>query len=227
MSASYEAGKPDADRALDEIVRSVKAFTLADHAAPVVGISWTDFVDPDLAAAEVGQMWMGARFEGNLNRVPAFTVDDAALAWVDRYLQLQPDVRPLCDVAIDRLNLARRRASPGDKAIDGAICLEALLGDEDHQELTYRLKLRAALLLETELAERKRVRDTVGAFYSLRSAIVHGRVRKKRDEAKDAACATAGLDICARVLRTIVLHNRKPVPGDWELSGGSTITQIT
>jgi hypothetical protein len=36
-------------------------------------------------------------------------------------------LRRLVDVALDRLNLARRR-SPGNQAIDSGICLESLLG---------------------------------------------------------------------------------------------------
>jgi hypothetical protein len=44
-----------------------------------------------------------------------------AIEWVKRYIDLAPEVRPHCDIAIERLNLARRRLSPGNKAIEGAI----------------------------------------------------------------------------------------------------------
>lgn len=144
-----------------------------------------------------------------------------AIEWVDRYLQLTPDVKRICDVALERLNLARRRTSPGNIAIEGAICLEALLSGEDSGDLTYKLKLRAALLLATDLEQRRAIQKTVGDFYKLRSRTVHGDVIKAGD-AQLHTCAAKGLEICARVLRKIVERNEKPVPSDWELMGGVT-----
>jgi hypothetical protein len=202
----------------DELERSIRAFTLADNAAPAIGVSWIDFVDPDLAKAEAFQMAIAPGSEGAFAAV-AKNIDADAIAWVDRYLQLDSGVKRVCDIALERLNLARRRISPGNKAIEGAICLEALLGDDTPHELVYKLKLRAALLLETELEKRRAIQKSVGEFYSLRSHTVHGRVNKTGD-AQLQACADRGLEICARALRIIVQRNEKPVPSDWELIGG-------
>ena len=122
--------------------------------------------------------------------------------------------------ADDRLNLARRRRSPGDQAIDGGICLEALLGDDSPQELTYKLRLRAALLLGTTLSERHEIRQAVGDLYALRSKVVHGRARRPEDTLPDTRCASRGLEICAQAARAIVQRNDRPNFATWELTGG-------
>jgi hypothetical protein len=204
----------------EELASAIRAFTLADGAAPVLGVCWVEFVDPDLALAEVGRMWMSPNFEGMLGQVSPLSIDTASLFWVDRYLSLKVDVKSGCDVALDRLNLARRRQSAGNKAIEGAICLEALLGGDGNQELTYKLRLRAALLLSFDVHERRRISRAVRDFFTLRSKTVHGERRNAKDVQKDDACARDGLDICAGVVRVVVAMNRKFVPEDWELSGG-------
>jgi hypothetical protein len=63
-SADVMAGQATNDSAYCAILDATRAFTLVDRAAPVVGTSWTDFVDPELTAAESAQVRMGARFEG-------------------------------------------------------------------------------------------------------------------------------------------------------------------
>jgi hypothetical protein len=131
---------------------------------------------------------------------------------------LAPEVRPYCEIAIDRLNLARRRLSPGDKAIDGSICHEALLAYDSNQEITHRLSLRSALLLSTEFKERQEISNAVKKFYKLRSDSVHGNALKPKDAQRNADCAECGLDICAQVLRKIVSLNKKFDPS-WDLSG--------
>jgi hypothetical protein len=204
----------------DVLEQTVNAFTLVDGAAPVVGPSWLEFSDPDLGKAEYGQMWTVPTYEGDLVSVQQIDINREALQWLNRYLELRGDIQAMCDVAIDRLNLARRRQSPGNKAIEGAVCLEALLGDDDERELTYKLGVRAALLLGTDLAERREIKKAVRDFYKLRSATVHGRSRKLNDASRDVTCAAKGVNICSRVLQEIARRNEKPVPGDWELSGG-------
>jgi hypothetical protein len=202
----------------DELERTIRAFTLVDG-APVVGRSWLEFVDTDLAMAEFGRISNLRRYEGIEPFFP-ITVGTDAIEWVERYIHLAPEVRPQCDIAIERLNLARRRHSPGDKAIEGGICLEALLGPDTNQEITYRLRLRSAFLLSSDLNGRREISNAVKEFYKLRSATVHGSLSNLKNTQKDEACAARGLDICAQALRKIVSPNKKFVPEDWELSGG-------
>jgi hypothetical protein len=223
MPAYESASDNKAPPRSDVLERTVSAFTLVDGATPVIGASWLEFADIDLANAEIGQTWMGPTYEGVLSFVQETKIDDEAVAWVNKYLDLGDDVMGMCDVAIERLNLARRRQSPGNKAIEGAICLEALLGDNDNRELTYKLALRAALLLATGLAARREIKEAVSRLYKLRSSTVHGRPSKTAHVSRDAACAAKGLEICTRALQEIVRRNEKPTPGDWELSGGAPL----
>lgn len=223
----------------DEIERTIRAFTLIEDAdpvigapwgatpmigapggcAPVIGTSWIDFVDTELTIAESGRrVTYNSAHEGALD-IHSRVVDTDRSEWVERYIRLAHDVRSQCNIAIERLNLARRRNSPGDKAIEGAICLEALLGNpDDKQGIVYKLSLRSALLLSTDFDERCKISNYVKEFYDLRSRTVHGNTRKSKPD--DATCAKRGLDICAQVLRKIVSLNKKFVPRDWELSGG-------
>jgi hypothetical protein len=129
-SADLTAWKAINDRAYAAVFDAARAFTLANRGAPVVGDLWTDFVDPTLALAEFGQLSMAAHFEGSPSQVRPLKVDDETLAWAERYLRMDETLRPSVAVALDRLNLARRRPSPGDRALDGGICLEVLLGDD-------------------------------------------------------------------------------------------------
>jgi hypothetical protein len=203
----------------EELERTVRAFTLVDKASPIIGTSWLDFVDDDLHMAEVGMMSMSPSYEG-LPPVFAINVDAEATKWVEQYLCLSPSLRPQCDVAIERLNLARRRHSPGNKAIEAGICLEALLGADSNQEITYRLRLRAALLLASDLDKRREISKAVADLYNLRSAAVHGALFKAKDIPTNVARVERGLEICAQVLREIVSSNKDFVAADWELSGG-------
>ena len=131
----------------DAIERTIRAFTLAEDAdpkiawltapmivgpprggAPVTDTSWIDFVDPELAMADIASYMLGNPASEVARTFCSHTVDTDAIEWVERYIHLTPEVKSQCDIAIDRLNLARRRLSPGNKAIEGAICLEALIG---------------------------------------------------------------------------------------------------
>jgi hypothetical protein len=124
----------------DEIERTIRAFTLAEDAnptiawlaapmiyglprgwAPVTDASWIEFVDHELAAADIAYSLLGNPASEVARTFYSHTVDTDAIKWVEQYISLAPEVKSQCDIAIDRLNLARRRLSPGDKAIEGAI----------------------------------------------------------------------------------------------------------
>jgi hypothetical protein len=219
-STGFEASSRNPGPRSIELERTVRAFALAGEASPILGTGWLEFVDSDIALAEYGQMWMSPIRESDvsISRHP-LDIDQEAIEWVERYVGLDPNLKRVCDVAIERLTLARCRHYPGNKAIEGAICLEALLGDGSNQELTYRLRLRAALLLGKNLNERREISHAVKNFYDLRSKTVHGG-ETSLDEVALNTCAKRGIEICAEVLRAIVKLNRKYIPLDWELSGG-------
>ena len=97
-----------------------------------------------------------------------------------------------------------------DKILDVAIALERMY-ELDRGEIEFKLKTRAAYLLETAPGGRLQVFKGIGAFYNARSAIVHkpGRKRKKVDQ-RDAF--SAGFDVARRSL--VKLMTDGP-PSDW------------
>lgn len=81
------------------------------------------------------------------------------------------------NIAIKRLNRAYTRESEEDAILDLVIAIEALLTDNDHGEITYKVSTRAAWVLSElpmypyTLIETKRI---IAKLYAFRSNIVHG-----------------------------------------------------
>ncbi|WP_445217738.1 hypothetical protein ACKWRH_38100 [Bradyrhizobium sp. Pa8] len=87
-------------------------------------------------------------------------------------------------LALSRLNGCLTRTDAADAILDGTIGLELLLGDDQNQSLSYKLRLRAAALalLHADPAyPASEVATKVKRLYEARSGIVHGR-RKKRSQ---------------------------------------------
>jgi hypothetical protein len=87
-------------------------------------------------------------------------------------------------LALNRLNGRLTRTDAVDAIVDGTIGLELLLGDDQIQSLSYKLRLRAAALalLHADSAyPAVEVASKVKRLYDARSAIVHGQ-RKKRSK---------------------------------------------
>ncbi len=82
-------------------------------------------------------------------------------------------------IAVSRLNSCMLRDDDVDAILDAVIGLEVLLGDDDKQSLSYKLRMRAAALLSfAGVRPADQVLKSVTAIYERRSAIVHG--TKKR-----------------------------------------------
>ncbi|HEX8448564.1 MAG TPA: hypothetical protein VF652_03135 [Allosphingosinicella sp.] len=133
------------------------------------------------------------------------------------YSALTASDRRRVDTAISRLRLATARLEPSDAIVDLAIALEAILSDKGNKdELTYRLRLRLALILESEVAERKRIKALVTSLYKERSGIVHGDV----PGTADVELRRNGEGLVTRLIRKMLHLGFVP---DWslvELSGG-------
>jgi hypothetical protein len=204
-----------------EIERAVRSLVAADRrASPVVGTSWLDLVDPDLEAFHVGLIWGTSRFDGPHGGGQTFNIDSMGIDRANAFLRSGATISSVLDVAADRLILARRRFSAANKVIDGAICLEALLlSDPPTAEMTYRMRLRAALLLGRNEEEKRQLQKSVGEFCQLRGRAVHRGSTVKKDG--DAAIVRDGLEICARVLDAIIALGEMPSWMEWEFAGGN------
>jgi len=83
-------------------------------------------------------------------------------------------------LAVKRLNSSLTRTDAADAVLDATIGMELLLGDDQNQSLSYKLRLRAGALAFLKTSERSplSVAKLVKDVYDARSSIVHG-LRKK------------------------------------------------
>ena len=90
-------------------------------------------------------------------------------------LQESDDKRLL--IATQRLNLCLLRETEEDSILDATIAMEALLSDDERQEMTHKLALRMAALLSLSKTGQQtpvEVFRAVKQIYRYRSAVVHG-----------------------------------------------------
>lgn len=90
-----------------------------------------------------------------------------------------------CDflsIAIRRFNYAYERKRQEDKLIDYITAFEALFS-EGSGDLRYKIPIRVARLLETDIGPRKKVQSNMKAGYDARSNIVHGNKHIKNVDA--------------------------------------------
>lgn len=109
-------------------------------------------------------------------------------------------------LALKRLNACLTRTDAVDAILDGAIGLELLLGDDDNQSLSYKLRLRAGALAALQPDPNRlpiNVNLQVKQLYNARSSIVHGK-RKKRSKKASAPTDTRYLE--ERILASDLLR---------------------
>ncbi|MEH3092329.1 MAG: HEPN domain-containing protein [Agrobacterium cavarae] len=178
--------------------------------AAVVGAVWSEYEYVDYEDAELGRSHIPASYEGRSPRFQDVTLTALHLEDINRFLELAGRVKKSCLTASARLNSARRRVTAGDSAIDLATALEALLATSDERsEITYRLKLRAAIMLGDSLEERENIFRRIGELYKLRSNVVHGSLSTHSD-ATDTATVNWATDACSRLLTKVVRAGRMP-----------------
>ncbi|MER9069608.1 HEPN domain-containing protein [Mesorhizobium sp. M0902] len=150
-----------------------------------------------------------------------------------RVRQIYRSVRDISDMrlglALRRLNAAMMRDDSADAILDATIALEILLGDDDSQAISWKLRMRAAALagIVGDHAAMLKMRDALARVYSIRSRIVHGvRGRKQSSSsARQAAIEEAeeGARLAIESLRSvlnILVDNRRyfdPLAIDSEL----------
>lgn len=200
------------------------ALSMLGPCAPLQACSWFNFKDPDIDDAQLGASRSSSHIEIMPIRIAQPEALDAELAssLVGRYLSLEGSVKQRLRVALDRLNQGLRRFRPGDQAMEISIALETLLADGG-TENTYKIGLRAALLLGGDTATRQENRAIVGGAYVMRSALVHsGTVsteikvpRLGKIPADEVAKRAA--KICAEVIQGIIKRGHIPEWFEFEL----------
>jgi hypothetical protein len=201
------------------------ALTCVGPSRPVSVVEWFEFVDPLLSHLNSpggmsmtyddlrhGYPWMEVQHE---------SADMAAVA--RQYSQLADGgTRARLARALRRLNFAMRRADVGDRAVELAIALESVLVG-GRGENTFKVSLRASLIIPADRARRIAARAIVSAIYDVRSAVVHSgeaanKVRVRgRGEVSTATVVNEGLVITADVLRQLIGRGAIPVWEDLEV----------
>lgn len=138
--------------------------------------TWSfEYDDPDLRALSREGGLFHPMVQLDLRERPVLDIGSARRL-IEGYGRLGEKHRRSIDLAAERLVRSRIGLHPGDQALDGAIALEAIFGDEQGEEISYRIRLRAALFLGADVAERRTIQRTVKDFYAIRSKVAHGRV---------------------------------------------------
>lgn len=92
---------------------------------------------------------------------------------------------PQLAFAARRLNLAFIRSSTEDAIVDATIGLEALVSDKTSTEISYKFRMRLAALAAAGRFEELSPRDVSSLtkeIYTLRSKVVHGHSKPRRNE---------------------------------------------
>lgn len=205
--------EPLSDYQLLDEIRNV--LTAVGPCAPIQAVSWFQFDDRDLDDALLGAGRMFHNHEAMPMRIAAFGDFECILAveLVRCFYQVESKLRRKLGIALDRLNLAIRRKSVGDRALDLCIALEAILAD-GRAEHSYKVSLRAALLTGLGIE----ARGIVKATYDLRSALVHnGEVPPKITVAGKGKIASEevtseAIRVCGAVI--VAVLRRRELP-DW------------
>lgn len=86
----------------------------------------------------------------------------------------------ILNIALGRFSMSYELQSWLENMVDLTIALEALFGPEDNQELSHRIALRCAWLLNIdEDVTNNRTYKKVRTMYDIRSSVVHGKKPKK------------------------------------------------
>ena len=189
------------------------------HAAPVICLAFI----PDcihrtasylLGDSPYNKSWrLAARpfdmFDGSIDlRVDA--LDEARKAFGER----QSDNYQYCAPIIARLAEALARSGrfqTEDKILDVAIALERMYELEGN-DISFKLKMRAAAFLETSTEGRAQVLRDVKKFYDVRSGIVHKRKKPPSAEVKEQAFKQ-GFKVARR---SVIKLLQDGSPADWD-----------
>ena len=193
-SAGTEERIPDAVR----VISCVANAGVSRHAW------WFDFLDPDEAEL-IGPGMDGLNhhheeFPSAERSVPLVPPD--FVEWQTRFSALPDPSRSRLRSAMDRLNAAYHRVTVFDQAIDAAIALEAALATADgHGEISFRLRLRAALLLGGSVEDRRATAAKVKGLYDVRSAVIHGGTKRSQEAGEKVE---EGLTVVGLILRRLM-----------------------
>ncbi|EEX92072.1 hypothetical protein VIOR3934_02717 [Vibrio orientalis CIP 102891 = ATCC 33934] len=196
--------------------------TLVKSTTPVPVGSWCDLEESVPCKPLLGGSWGSPAVDVLSRNVSKITQGewDTHKELYFKFTKLPQDVRDLLRVPIERVNQARRRNNLADKAIDlGVACEALLLNDKSHKEqISFTLRLRAALFLGSSFEERQELLNFFSSFYSCRSQAAHtGKLDTKikvsfRGKVEANKLLEEGDEYCIRAIIKIIELGKFP---DW------------
>ena len=136
----------------------------------------------------IGTSIHGSRMPREFGQFPGMATVVVDVCAQRQLKEMWPRVKKIMQSPSHYLSLPLRRLVDGlgrtrfdDKIVDYAIGLEALLTSSERDELSYRLALRGATVLEEGGADKHQAFQDLRDFYNARSTIVHGGSVSKLD----------------------------------------------
>lgn len=195
-----------------KMYRICQLLTLVGPSPSIAVGSWVH-IDDSLPLCQSGASWGGPLHE----LVPSRSVDISAQAaiiptLVDSYFALPSAVQEALDMPMKRLNLALRRQSLEDAAVELRIALESLLAQDldENAPVGFTLRLRGSLLGASGLPERRHLFDLLTAVYSLCSQAAHGGRFKPTSAATAQRLIPEGIEICASLVLKVIERGSLP-----------------
>jgi hypothetical protein len=131
------------------------------------------------------------------------------------YAKLSEAQENTIGIAVRRLNQCFLREEEEDSIIDATIGLEALLSDDDRQEMTHKLAMRIGALSKLAKHQFKEPYDVfreIKKVYACRSEVIHGSTKtpKKKeikiDESRSIPTRDLAMEYLRKVLRILITH---------------------
>jgi hypothetical protein len=156
------------------------------------------------------------------------TITDDQVELVRQYMALGNGEKAGLRIPLERLNSAKlhlHSAHVADSVLDLGIALEALLcSDDEPLELSYRFRVRGALLRGGDYALRKDTYEVLKELYLLRSKVAHGKeVKEVRVKGRPSttgrgkeglrAFLQEAIALALELMQTVVRRGSLP---DWE-----------
>lgn len=181
--------------------------------------TWHHYPDDELAYLSLGSSWGGGPILGYVKhmKITGRQIQEAKPLY-ESLRAMTPADRANLNIPITKLIDSWSESPPTYRGVvDLAVALESLFLPERNPEMAYRLQVRGARFLETDLVKRQETAKLLKAFYSARSKVVHTgaiantyKVGDRKIEATDLVARTQ--DACLRSIRQII-DNGFP---DWE-----------
>ncbi|MGZ0008306.1 hypothetical protein [Burkholderia gladioli] len=224
-SANLPTDDAELRESYDLVHEVALVLTLVGPRASLPLITWFTFDDPDFEIGGATSMtFMTEIVPTRVTEYPMLAPEEA-VDTVQAYLKLPTGVRRHVRVAIERINQALRRRNVGDRAVEIATAFEALVGDNDKNEMTHKVKVRTVRLIGGSLDERRTNAAIVNKAYAIRSSLVHtGKVDEGATETIVGVRVAVreivdrALALCVQLTQIIIRRGAVPTWTDFDIS---------